>query len=344
MRRILQAEKPTWQRCARLAAQIAKFNPSRLFAPFVTAGIHLRGEEHPYFLDVLRLTPYSDLRFIKGWKAFAEMYARLQTNNFPSSYWMLEFPVLEVSQRPLKEIVPEERTFLERTGILLDPKDEDEFYYVCHSAVPGYLPWIPDHAEGLLLERLLEGTLGILLRQEKDAGLLDPRNGGILVLRENEAGRWEDTRLEPAPFVITAPKVPELSPESLDVFSRLPMIDLDLELELLLILVTEKHPRHRPAAAFTLVGAEARGTVLHGEALSSTEGFDKLWARVPDELLNMFQKIGGVPTTLRASSQRLLVLLRKLEIYRPFKLVHQANLTRMPKAADAVNQFFLTKV
>ncbi|MBP5509399.1 MAG: hypothetical protein J6Z49_00605 [Kiritimatiellae bacterium] len=342
MRRILQTEKPTWQRCARLAGQLAKFNPGQLFGPFATAGIHLRGEEHPYFLDVLRLTPYPAIRFVKGWKALAEIYARIQIQNFPSPYWILGFPVLEVAQMPLKEIAPDERLFLERTGLLSDPKDENEVYGVFHSTIPGYLPWVPDAAEGILLERLLEGTLGILLRVEKDAGLLDPRNGGVLVIRENESGRWEDTRMEPVPFAILQ-KTPEVPKESLDAFSRLPMIDLDLELELLLILASGQHPRRRPSAFFALVGAESHGTVFYGEALSSSEGFDKLWEKVPGELLRMFQKIGGVPTTLQASSQRLLQLLHQLAIYRPFKLVHQTKLTRMPKAAEAVNQFFLTK-
>lgn len=339
MRRIPQAEKEVWQRCVRLAGQIARFDPFRLLGPFATAGIQPKGEADIYFLDVLRITPYLDLRFVRGWKSLAEIYGRIQTRNFPSPYWMLAFPVLEVAQRPQDAIAPEDRLFLERAGIPSAPGDGNALRCVFHSTVPGYLPWIPDSGEGLLLERLLEGTLGILLRAEKDAGLLDPRNGGVLVVRENADGRWEDTRLEPVPVELSR-TFPGLPGESLSVFSRLPMIDLDLELELLLVPAVPARTSRRPDARFTLVGAEARGMVLHGRALSASEGFDALWEKAPGELLNMFQKLGGVPTTLRAASQHLLRLLRELEIHRPFKLVHQTKLARIPQAAEAVNRSF----
>ena len=339
MRHILSSEKKTWQRCARLAGQIVKFDPPRLLGPFGTAGIQPRGEEHPYFLDALHDTPHPDIRFIKGWNALAEIYARLQTRSFPSPYWIMAFPILEVSQRPLNEITPEERLFLDRTGILRDFGGVDGRYPVFRSALPGYLPWIPDSEEAPLFERLLEGALGILLCVEKDPEVIAPYNGGMFVVRQNDAGRWEDTRMEPTRVRIVLKQV-VIASEKIAAFARLPMLDLDLEMELIPIPVVPKRGQRRPAAFFTLVGADARGTVFHGGALPSAEGFDSLWANVPGEILNMFQKIGGVPSVLRAASPQLVDLLRKLEIHRPFKLVQQTKLERIPQAAANVCEFF----
>ena len=96
----------------------------------------------------------------------------------------------------------------------------------------------------------------------------------------------------------------------------------------------------RPQTAYVLLAVDAQsGFIVSGDLLQATEGVAQMWARIPERLLQIFERLGGCPETIEISADRMANLLRPLGEYLPFKMVRREKLVMLEKAREHLSAY-----
>jgi len=230
-----------------------------------------------------------------------------------------------------------EQAFLKR---LRRPAGEAFSTPIFRSLIPGYHPWLPDEHERLLLETALYQTFGMAMRVEEDGSLLRTRfPDEILVRRQDGRGEWSDAWI----------KVKEVGDEEVDVHIEskrlnkvrsLSLQPVTLQMDLVFMPIRINPAGNRPQTAYVLMVVDARsGFIVAGDLMQATDGIAKMWAQIPERLLELFEQLGGCPSVIEIGSDRMANLLRPLSELLPFKMVRRERLTALEKAREHISAY-----
>lgn len=340
--RMTRQEKDQWQRLYGLAERMDGLDPWQWMGVADCFGVAVPGMDEPCFM-VFGGQPkeFRTLRFLIGWKAFYDFVTRMADPSRQVASWLLEIHMIELLYVNKELLFEHEEKFLKTLKRL---PDETYGTAVFRSIVPGYHPWLPDEAERELLEAALYQVYGMAMRVESDGMLLKSRfPGEILIRRKDAAGVWQDAWMP----------VKEVGDEEVDVrleagvltaLTSVPLRPVTVQLDLVFTPLTIRKGKGRPQTAYVLLAVDAQtGMILAGELFQATEGVARMWAQVPERLLEVFRRQGGCPAVIEVRGDRMANLLRPLGELLPFKMVRRGQLAMLEKAREHLSDYILRK-
>ena len=204
------------------------------------------------------------------------------------------------------------------------------------SYMPGFLPWFIEAEEARWLTCALEQTLEVASRLLEDSYLLPPADGAGFLMR---TGSWRG-----AEFVWKDEyrDVPPPEPTSGDArddflllsrFKKLPRGDRVFEADLFMLWSAVQEGEGRPYYPYALMVVDATsGIVFDTELLTPEPSLEAMWSSVPLRLMQLFEKLNGIPREVRMRSQKLLDLLRSVAGEQGFELKLEDSLTHLDQA------------
>ena len=196
---------------------------------------------------------------------------------------------------------------------------------------PGFVPWYVDGGEAEVLRTVLEQTLEVAPRAERDPHVLDAKDGRLLVRVSDDGAAWRDE------WILVEPPAPRQIPFAVEAgaiadLARLPRSVSAIEVDFFRFpAAIEEGPR--PFYPHALLLADARsGVILGVDLLTPVESLERMWSQVPEAVVRRLLAAGQAPREMRARSEILLQLLEPLATKVGFTL---RRTTSLPSADAA---------
>ncbi len=331
-------EKAQWQRLYAMAERLDQLDPWQWMGAADCFGIDVPGWDEPCFV-IFGGQPkeFRNLRFLVGWKAFYDLVTRLADPAKQVSTWLLEIRMIELLFVNETLLFEHEHSFLKK---LKRQPGEACNTPVFRSIVPGYHPWLPDARERDLLETVLYQTYGMAMRVEADGVLLKTRFPREILMRKQDAkGVWQDV-WTPVKEVGDEEVEVRIESKRLQALRNLPLKPVILQLDLMFTPMQILPEGQRPQTAYVLLAVDAQsGFIVAGDLLQATEGIAHMWAQIPERLLEIFDRLGGCPSAIEISTDRMANLLRPLGEFLPFKMVRRERLAVLDAARENLSAF-----
>jgi hypothetical protein len=131
-----------------------------------------------------------------------------------------------------------------------------------------------------------------------------------------------------------------LGAKPLQTLTSKPLWPMTVQLDLVFTPLTIGPDGHRPQTAYVLLAVDAvSGMILAEDLFQATEGIAQMWAKLPERLLEIFERLGGCPETIEVNSDRMANLLRPLGEILPFKMVRRERLAMLEKAREKLSDY-----
>lgn len=333
-------QRDQWQRLYTLAERLDRIDPWQWMGTPDCFGVAVPACKEPCFV-IFGGEPkaFRHVRFLLGWKAFYDLVSKLADPEKQVSTWLLEIRMIELLFVSEDLLFEHEQAFLKR---LRRKPGEGCTTPIFRSIMPGYHPWLPDEQELALLEAALYQAFGMAMRVEADGGLLKSRfPGEILVRRQDAKGAWVDSW----------EKVRDIGDEEVEVrieakrlasLAKMPMQPVTMQLDLVFSPLIIHPNGTRPQTAYVLLAVDAKsGFIQAGDLLQATEGVARMWAQIPERLLEIFEQLGGCPEVIEIGTDRMANLLRPLSEHLPFRMVRREKLGKLESAREHLSSFIL---
>jgi hypothetical protein len=331
-------EKPQWQRLYELADRLDRLSPWEWMSAGDCFGLVFHAQTEPCFV-VFGGQPkaFRHIRFLMGWKAFYDLVTRLADPSKQTATWLLEIPMIELLFVDAELLFDHECALL---GALKRAPENGRSTPVFRSILPGYHPWLPDKDERAILEAALYQAFGMALRVESDDLLLKSRFPREILMRTQDAlGVWNDT-WSPVKEVADEEIEVRIGAKPLQTLAVKPLWPLTVQLDLVFTPLTIGPEGNRPQTAYVLLAVDAvSGMIIAEDLFQATEGIAQMWAKVPERLIEIFERLGGCPETIEVGSDRMANLLRPLGELLPFKMTRRERLATLEKARAKLSEY-----
>ena len=215
------------------------------------------------------------------------------------------------------------------------------------SYTPGYFPWFVTAAEARFLTLALEQALEVALRLKENPALLDPPRTGLYLVRtpvrRGDSLVWEDQWIEPPPPKARLLPPPAVTEADLAELRRLPHRKMTLEIDLFAVPtpVGDKDDP-RPYLPYNLLTVEAHsGMILGTDLLAPKPSLDAVWAEAPAKFVNMLQRLGGRPSEVAVSRERVYRMLEPVTSELGIRLTRKRWLPALEQARAALEQWMM---
>jgi hypothetical protein len=336
--KMTRQEKAQWQRLYESAERLDRLSPWEWMSVTDCFGLLFHGSGEPCFV-VFGGQPkaFRHIRFLMGWKAFYDMITRLADPSKQTPTWLLEIPMIELLFVNKDLLFEHERAFLDA---LKRTPDDGYGTPVFRSILPGYHPWLPDADERAILETAMYQAFGMAMRVESDGMLLKSRFPREVLLRTQDAqGEWRDTWSAVKELADEEVEV-RIKAQPLQTLAAKPLWPMTVQLDLVFTPLTIGSAGQRPQTAYVLLVVDAvSGLIIAEDLFQATEGIARMWAKVPERLLELFARLGGCPETIEICSDRMANLLRPLGETIPFRMVRRERLAMLEKAREKLSEY-----
>ena len=203
------------------------------------------------------------------------------------------------------------------------------------SCQPARLPWITNEQEAQDLKILMEQTVAILKRSDED--LLRPFDEEEFFLRTWDG---QDSVCRVADLPVHQHIIQAMIPEG--VLNGLKKSKLKIELELILMIspISDVPPGEAPYLPMMLIAADSdSGMVVGFEVISTRDGVDAAYARIPEALTGLLRKAGIIPAKILARHPMVLSALMTYRDAYGIEFKMSGSLPAVDEAADSVMQF-----
>ena len=296
-----------WQRMYILAEEILSLAPWKTLFEEDLFAIQPRAEGPTYFVSVMGSRgEHHAIAFYPGLESLSR-FRMSQLSELPESIEMESFLLnghLQVAFYQRKYLLPQELKIFKANKKAYRGK-----WPVFRSHRPARQPWITNAEEAADLTRLMEQTLIVLRRAGED--LLRPYDEEEFFLRTWD-GKDSICRVADLPVhrhIIQAP-LPAGALNGLEKTS----LRLEADLIWMTTPILDVPPGEAPYFPLTLLVADsASGLLVGAEIISTVEGVDAAYARIPKALTGVLRKAKLAPAVIRARHP---ILLSLLESYR----------------------------
>ncbi len=336
--RMTRQDKAQWERLCAMAERLDRLDPWQWMSAADCFGMLLPGVEEPCFVVFGgQSKAFRNVRFLLGWKAFYDLVTRLADPAKQAATWLLEIRMIELLFVSADLLFEHEQRFLEA---LKREAGSTCGTPIFRSIIPGYHPWLPDAKERGILETALYQAFGLAMRVESDGMLLKDRFPREILMRKQDAqGVWQDTWV-PVKEVGDEEVEVRIESKRLKAIRVKPLRPITVQLDLVFTPLTIRPDGQRPQTAYVLLAVDAQtGLIIAGDLFQATEGIAQMWARIPERLLEIFDKLGGCPETIEINGDRMANLLRPLGEFLPFKMVRRERLAMLEKARENLSEY-----
>lgn len=253
-----------------------------------------------------------------------------------------EIPQLQASFEDRNQLRAKDREIIKKLGLKFRGR---QAWPQFNSFRPGYAPWIPDAAEVRFLTRVLQQTLHMTQRFEKDPSILnvpDDYTYLVRVLHQAEAGPvWKDQLMhvpppEPATISLT------MDVPLLEKLQQVPQSKTALEVDFFVMPTLIQEKGNRPYFPYILLVLDARqGIILGQEMLHPQPSLQAMWATIPLHLVQLLARIGVRPKEIKVRSALLYQLLQSLTDELQFKLKQVDQLPTIDQVKELLFSRFL---
>jgi hypothetical protein len=269
-----------------------------------------------------------------------------------SGFWKLQYENIQASPEQLLECPQlqasfEDRDMLEKKDAAIIKKLNLKFrgesaYPFFRSIRPGCLPWFLEPEEACFLGYVLEQTLDVVLRFEKDPSLLKSlkkKNYLVRVPRqENKNLSWEDRiiRIEPSNTLEIPVKMKNQEIKALDSRRRSDNI-FEIDFFIFPIPIHEKNNRPYLPYILLVVDSESQYVFCH-DLLPPIPSWEEMWGSVPGKIVSLLGKMECLPKEIRVRSELLCQLLQPLSEELDIKLKQSRKLKSLDSAKKFLHQ------
>lgn len=330
-------------------ATIARMRPWPWFLERHSFAIHPEGYSEPFFVHPCRgrYACEKGLAIIYGWNAdalFRRLIAGGDRNHGETR--SLEMPVVLCALRKWEDLSQlEQLTATTFAGAKEGDKEVPAFV----SFRPGWMPWHLGHVEVESTAKVLNQTLGVLLRAEEDISLIEQAAPGRTWVRrwDEKDSKWEEGWTGTPAFVEFGEGRPlSVSDKELAALNALPQtmppisIDFDIVPKLALLnkeAVTLRGEDGRLPLGY-LFAIQAFGPVAGAKPPPPETGvfytasdIGSLFRFIPSVLAKFLLKAKARPAEIIVSSERAREILRPLQLKLPFKLIYHEKIPEYAK-------------
>lgn len=340
VQRMTRQDRAQWHRLYTVAERLNRLDPWLWMGAADCFGMRLPGVDEPWFVFFGgQSKAFRTIRFVIGWKAFYDLVTRLADPSKQGPTWLLEIRMIELLFVSNNLLFEHEQRFLDALKIKADDTCATP---VLRSIIPGYHPWLPDAQERDLLEVALYQSFGMAMRVESDGTLLNNRFPREILMRiQDGQGVWKDV-WTPVKEVGDEEVEVRIESKRLQELKAKPLRPVTVQLDLVFTPLTIRPNGQRPQTAYALLAVDAQtGLIIAGDLFQAMEGVPKMWAKIPERLLEVFDRLGGCPETIEINNDRMANLLRPLGEFLPFKMVRRERLEMLDKARENVSDYMV---
>lgn len=333
-------QRDQWLQLYALAERLDRIDPWQWMGPADCFGISVPEWDEPCFVIFGgQSKAFRHVRFLLGWKAFYDLVSRLADPSKQVATWLLEIRMIELLFVSEDLMFEHEISFLKRLKRKVGNASSTPVF---RSIIPGFHPWLPDEAELRLLQVALYQAFGMAMRVEADNALLKARFPvEILVRKQDSNGSWIDG-WEKVKDVGDEEVEVQIETRRLQTIVKMPLQPVTMQLDLVFTPLKILPNGQRPQTAYVLLAVNAKtGFIMAGDLLQATEGIARMWAQIPERLLEIFEQLGGCPEVIEIGTDRMANLLRPLSEHLPFRMVRREKLTMVESAREHLSTFIL---
>ena len=246
---------------------------------------------------------------------------------------LMEIPQLQASFESRDLLEEEDYQIVKKLGLRFRGAHAWPLF---RSYMPGFLPWFIDAEEARWLTCALEQTLEVAPRFLENSSLLFSEDGSSLLMRtRSRRGSelvWEE-ELRDVPLPEPAADDARADFLSLSRFKKLPRGDRVFEADLFMLWSAVQEGEGRPYYPYALMVVDATsGVVFDTELLTPEPSLEAMWSSVPLRMVQLFEKLNGIPREVRMRSPKLLDLLRSVAAEQGFELKLEDSLAHLDQA------------
>ena len=313
-----------WRQLYDLAAQIKKIAPWEWMTEIDLFGVQdpetdstgfvcvmgMRGEHFAvaFYPDARSLHDFRDLHYNQP----ADSVDRL-----------MEIPQLQLSFESRDFVEEQDRQTLGQLGLRFRGANAWPLF---RSYRAGFFPWFIDTDEARFLCQALEQTLDVAPRFREERSLLYPGQQDVYLIRVKTADGWTDQHSH-VPPPEPEERIVRLDTFTLNRFGKLPQAPRTLALDLFRLWSPVKEGADRPFYPYLLLLVDPTSREVAGfDMLRPLPSLEGMWDTVPQSLLQVFERLGGLPSRIQVSSPQLLATLRSTAEALDFGLEHVDSL------------------
>ncbi len=251
---------------------------------------------------------------------------------------VLELPQLMVSFEDREELEKEDRELIKQLGLKYRGRNNWPLF---RSYRPGFYPWLLEAPEVERLAVALEQFAGVAMRFEDNPELLE-RDDAFLVRvyhEEGEQSEWIDRyrKLPPPDSVRLNIRVPRSDIQQFQsAESEIPSAEVAFNVTPMRV----GQRGERPTVVYMLLVVEPESYYILGmEAISPSEGLDKMREELPAKLIAIFNKSEIRPRELRICSPQLDQLLGPVMRDLGVKLTFTPELDAVPEVLESLRGY-----
>ena len=337
-------------------ATISRMRPWKWFAERHSFAIHPEGYSEPFFVHPCRGRYACDkgLVIVYGWNADA-LYCRLIAGGDKNhgETRSLEMPIVLCSLRKWGDLSQLEQLAATTFG---NAKEGDEEVPAFVSFRPGWMPWHLSKVEVESTAKVLNQTLGVLLRAEEDISLVEQLGPNRTWVRrwKTEDSKWEEGWTLKPPFTEIGEGRPiSVSDKAVEKVNALPQtmpaisIDFDIVPKLALLnkdAVNLRGEDGRLPLGYLFAIQQFGPLTAEGAKPPAPEtgvfypasDIGSLYKFLPSALVKFLTKSKARPKEIIVSSERMRSILRPLQLKIPFKTVFHEKIPEYAKILNMV--------
>ena len=240
----------------------------------------------------------------KGFYGFMD-FKQSRINRF-SYQKLIEIPQLQVSFEDHNQLHSKDRAVIRKLGLKFRGKNS---YPLFRSYRPGFYPWYLSQTEAQFLQCVLEQTIDVILRVQKEHLVVDPDEKGSFLIRKcvkKDGGIvWHDSSL-----IVEPPKpqplVASLDYSIMDFLNRLKLKKMTVEMDLFIFPQPIKEKGTRPFYPYILMLVDKKsGEIIATETLQPLPTIESMWEEIPAIVAEIFANIKLLPKKIIVKSGEL---------------------------------------
>jgi hypothetical protein len=255
---------------------------------------------------------------------------------------LIEIPQLQASFEDRTELQKQDRDLIKKLGLKFRGA---KAWPLFRSYAAGYMPWFLTAEETRFLTVALEQTLAVAPRVKDSPDILwgedDSVEGHYLVRvarQENGNLRWSEQMMqvaEPEPTQIAI----MMDMEALQHLKGLAPSRLELEVDFFSLPTPVRDKGERPYFPNMLLLVEGNmGMILGFAMMPPAETKEKLWGKIPLEIVQKLAELEAMPREIRVASPMLAQLLQVLSRELPCQIKQVDHLPELEQAKEGIFQ------
>ncbi len=216
-----------------------------------------------------------------------------------------EIPQLQASFEDRDMLHPKDRTILKKLGLSFRGRNSWPMF---RSFRPGCFPWYLSGKEARFLHYILEQTIDVAPRLEKDLSLVEKVYEDTYLLRKGIRKKdtivWQDSNLKMIPqaphqeFTLNMSAIANLK-------NKVPG-QVTLEIDLVMSTEPVQEKKDRPYYPYILLMVDTgSGAIVGFQMLKPLPTFDAMWGTVSSEVVDLLAKLQALPGKILVSSEML---------------------------------------